>query len=183
MIRQVAVGVVLLGLLLLLLVAACGGRVTSPSSDALHEDATPTAVRARLGGGICKIGQRITSGDTVLMVHSVSVRAAGENGREIPEGRKLLLVDLAIENVSATGGLFYSPSFARLFWGTGGKGWSLLPVGGELRSGKLERGEQVRGIIAFDVPANGDRFTLKYGDPIFNNPNYPGFVPVRVQLY
>ncbi len=132
------------------------------------------------------MGRRVESSGMVLSVQSVREDAELARRAGVPEGSTLLLVDVTIENARTEGSLFYSPFFAILFDGrTPGKCRAeLVDAGGpELRSGHLAPGEEVRGAIAFQVPAGARPSRFRYGEGIYvNSTGFPNWAPIQVRL-
>lgn len=81
------------------------------------------------------------------------------------EGKTFLLVEVVVENVNRDEGV-YNPMYFGLKDGDGFE-YRAEVFGTEkgLSSGELSAGERARGIVAFEIDATAEKFTLSF-DPI-----------------
>ena len=109
-------------------------------------------------------GERVIKKGIALTVKSMQSHET-LNATEAGDGKTFLVVDVAIE----TTGRDEAPYNPMYFSVKDSRGYeysaSLAGPDNELKSGTLKRGDEVRGLVAFEVPKTSRGFILKY-EPI-----------------
>lgn len=139
---------------------ACGG------SDAANAG---TQVNSNTGGGQTsttakhfKAGDQVKVGDTyVVTVNSVKT-SEGDDVFQPKSGNVFLIVDVTVKNVSSKEQDLSSILQFTLKDATGQKYDETIVSNATAPDGKVEAGDQVRGQLAYEVPAAQKSFTLAF---------------------
>ncbi len=126
-----------------------------------------------------RVGQRQVSLGIALTVVSVK-RMASANGLPLDSpGKVLIVADVLIENVSRDEAAPYNLLYFRL---QDSNGYTFSPgvysVDPELHSGRLPKGDKVRGNVVYEVPAASNGLVLSYESLAL----FQGNAAIRVNL-
>lgn len=165
------------------LLLACGGgaRTTPttapasvPAAVAVTAAPAPTAPPA----GPARIGERVEAGGLALTVVSFDRKAELGQFQKAKADNTFVVAEVLIENVSRDTAP-YNPLYFKIKDGTGVEyNAALIVEANSLKSGELPRGDQVRGLVAFEAPASAAGLVLRFEPIVIGG----GYEPIRVAL-
>jgi uncharacterized protein DUF4352 len=146
-------------------VIACGGGASANSGSTTSGSSSTTSASTQH----FKVGQQVKVGSTwVITVNSVKT-SQGDDVFQPKSGNTFLIVDLTAKNVSSTEQTLSSILSFTLKDSTGQKYDETIVTGATAPDGKVAAGDQVRGQLAYEVPASMKAFTFAFEADILSS--------------
>ncbi len=139
-------------------VVACGSGSSANSGSTTSGSSSTTSASTQH----FKVGQQVKVGSTwVITINSVKT-SQGDDISQPKSGDTFLIVDVTAKNVSSTEQNLSSLLSFTLKDSTGQKYDETIVSGATPPDGKVAAGDQMRGQLAYEVPASMKAFTLAF---------------------
>jgi len=121
------------------------------------------AVKNQQSNGAATVGQRVESGGIALTVEKVERRSELVRYQDVPTGREFLVAEVLIETTGHDEAP-YNPLYFMVKNDEGVEHSASVvnPLPDSLKSGKLERGQKIRGTVVFEIEQGGTGLVLSY---------------------
>ena len=175
---RIGVGIVI-GIFVVILLSmgacvACGGLMLGIGARKAEERAASAAEPTSLA----RHGQRVERNGIAITVENVAKQKSLSRFQTADPNNTYLVVDVLLETVDRNE-TPYNPLYFKVKDGDGIEYNSALGMGkGALSSGKLYKGDKVRGTVAFEVREKARQFVLTYEPLVLLG----GYEPIRILL-
>lgn len=162
---------VIIGAVVLCGVFAAGSHGTSNTGAAVNTSSSGNSSQQPAASTQhFKVGDTVKVGDTWQAVVNSAKTDFGGNFSALKSGDVYLIVDISVTNLSSTEQTISSIANFTLQDSTGQKyDETIDPSAGATLDGKVEAGQPLRGIIAFEVPSTTKQFTFNFEPDIMSS--------------